>query len=129
MRFATAIDALCINEVEQKLVVIELKVSKHDEQKPYLRPVGQFRSAPFNQQQLNFVRSYKNYNLLQLLATYLCLKRSYKIQPDECLLIRVGADKIWTYKLPENILKRPVLTSFGKRLRFITTAAASHRKY
>lgn len=115
--FGTAIDFLCeklLPNGRKNLIVCELKVSWHDTKRSYEYPHGRFYSRPFSG--IDFPRSYKNFHMLQLLATYLCLTRSYKVTPDECYLIRVGSTDIWKYPLPDLLKTQKVLTEFGARL-------------
>jgi hypothetical protein len=95
LRIATALDLLCRDE-NNKLILVELKCSKHSTPEPYQLAHG-YMAAPLRK----VPRSYKNNHLLQLLLSQQLLVKSTGIKPDAAYVVRVGADDVWVYALEE----------------------------
>lgn len=112
--FATAIDFLCTDE-QGRLIVVELKSSHHDNKRSYEYGHGLFYCSPFNKM-TEFKRSWKNFHLLQVLATKLCLERTYGCYAHKYVLVRIGSQQIWDFELPKEIITREAMTEFGKRI-------------
>lgn len=104
---ATAVDIICRDNKTGKLIIIELKTSKHTSDEYYRYSHGDYfyemirapNSFPESEGRIPF--SMKNDDLLQILLTYVIIRERYGITPDITLLIRLGGDKIWCYDLDD----------------------------
>jgi hypothetical protein len=96
---ATAIDAICVNNVTKKLAIVDWKVGMDDYvgqgSAPLLRPpsLTKFANSPLHQA------------YIQLLVEVQILERRYGICPDEVFVIRVDQSGVTKYSVPQEFMK------------------------